>query len=162
MPYVVTRQLQYPDGNHVVEISSGGIDYTNPDALAAKYTGEFEEFADPREAVDVGWQIAAAWQRNLRANGDDNEVMIAMGCTGGDTMPFDGEPLLFANFLQMRKSARIKWEKLPKCDQCGELLGKERFGSWEHNEFNCCSEYCAERYYHLDFDEELVMAEEDE
>ena len=52
--YVVTRQIQWPEGKHVVEISAGGFDYTNPDALVAKYPGEFGEFCDPREALKNG------------------------------------------------------------------------------------------------------------
>ena len=43
--YTVTRQHQWPDGANLVEISSGRLDYTNPDALCAKYAGEFEEYA---------------------------------------------------------------------------------------------------------------------
>lgn len=30
--YTVTRQHQWPDGGHLVAISAGGFDYTNPDA----------------------------------------------------------------------------------------------------------------------------------
>ena len=37
MKLVVTRQLQWPEGKRVVEVSVGGIDYVNPDALVAKY-----------------------------------------------------------------------------------------------------------------------------
>ena len=36
MPYTITRQRQFPEGTPVVEVSSGGLDYTNPDALVAK------------------------------------------------------------------------------------------------------------------------------
>jgi hypothetical protein len=54
--HTVTRQLQWPTGNSVVEISEGDINYSNhgefqefinysnPDALVAKYDGEFQEF----------------------------------------------------------------------------------------------------------------------
>ena len=42
--YTVTRQCQWPDGDNVVEVSVGGIDYCNPDALSPKYAGEFEEY----------------------------------------------------------------------------------------------------------------------
>ncbi len=31
--YTVTRQCQFPDGDYVVEISAGGIDFTNPGEL---------------------------------------------------------------------------------------------------------------------------------
>lgn len=51
MVWTVTRQRQWPDGNEVVEISLGGIDYCNPDALAAQYPGEFQQYADPVEEL---------------------------------------------------------------------------------------------------------------
>jgi len=38
--YTVTRQIQWPDGTPVVEVSEGDINYTNPDALKEKYPGE--------------------------------------------------------------------------------------------------------------------------
>ena len=84
MPYTVTRQLQWPDGTPVVEISAGGMDYTNPDALSAKYPGEFETFDDPEEAAQAALQILALW----RADGQP-EAQPAYGATGGMTMPFD-------------------------------------------------------------------------
>ncbi len=54
MPYTVTRQLQWPEGTPVVEISAGGRDYTNPDALSPHYPGEFETFGG---AMAVGMTL---------------------------------------------------------------------------------------------------------
>ena len=56
MPFTVTRQRQFPDGTELVEVSAG--DYCNPDCLSARYSGEMEEFSDPREAVSVAIGIA--------------------------------------------------------------------------------------------------------
>jgi len=42
--WTVTRQRQWPDGVDIVEVSAGGIDYTNPDALCAKYDGSSGSF----------------------------------------------------------------------------------------------------------------------
>ena len=60
--YTVTRQRQFPDGENVVEVSAGDHNYTNPDALVAKYAGEFEEFTDPRDAVETAIQIVRDWR----------------------------------------------------------------------------------------------------
>lgn len=149
MTYTVTRQHQWPDGAFVVEVSGGGIDYTNPDALCAKYPGEFEEFADPREAVETAIDICRAWRRDGKRS-----AKIGVGSTGGYTMPFD--PSTFAG---ARSWAKHEWESLDKCAQCGEVLGEKRnrYGSWELGEFDCCSEYCAEkRYAPITEDEEAV------
>ena len=62
--WTVTRQRQWPDGANLVEISAGGLDYTNPDALSARYPGEFSTFDDPREAVEVALDIVRAWRRD--------------------------------------------------------------------------------------------------
>ena len=66
MKYTVTRQHQWDTGNYVVEISGGGIDYCNPDALGKSFPGEFEEFEDVREAVDTAIQIAEQWNGKLK------------------------------------------------------------------------------------------------
>lgn len=83
--YAVTRQIQWPTGEHVVEIASGGMDYTNPDALVARYPGEFQEFDDPKEALDAALAIAEAWQKDE----PKKKIAVAAGYTGGYTMPFE-------------------------------------------------------------------------
>ena len=59
---VVTRQLQWPEGKRVVEVSVGGMDYVNPDALVAKYQGELEEYDDPIEAVEAAIDVCRRWR----------------------------------------------------------------------------------------------------
>ena len=87
--YIVTRQCQWPTGELVVEISTGGWDYINPDALVEKYPGEFVEFNDPREAVEAAIAIAKAWQKDEPGK----NIGIAAGCTGGYTMPFEPQSI---------------------------------------------------------------------
>jgi hypothetical protein len=80
----VTRQVQWPTGKPVVEVSIGGIDYANPDALVAKYEGEFVEFDDSREAVEAAIRICREWRRDGR-----KDANVGFGSTGGFTAPFD-------------------------------------------------------------------------
>ncbi len=155
--YVVTRQRQWPEGELVVEISEGGIDYTNPDALSAKFEREFEEIMDPREAVEVAINIAEDWQasldKNLKTNKERKMVGIAHGATGGFTMPF--EP---TETEELIKWAEETYRKLPKCDECGGILPdeRERFICVEWSEREFCSERCAERAWEAD---EIANAE---
>src|SRR5438046_8051608 len=81
--FTVTRQRQWPDGDNVVEVSHGGLDYCNPDALGAKYAGEFEEFADPRQAVETAIEIVRAWRKDSK-----ERIAIGVGSTNGMTLPF--------------------------------------------------------------------------
>ena len=134
--FTVTRQHQWPDGAFVVEVSAGGLDYTNPDALVAKYPGEFEEFSDPREAVNTAIEIIRAWRKDSK-----HRITIGVGSTHGMTMPFDE-----GTFKHAREWAKQLWESMPKC-ACGEPLpdkrDRYRADDWSGEEF--CSEACAMR-----------------
>lgn len=148
--WTVTRQLQWPDGETVVEISSGGLDYTNPDALGAKYPGEFETFSDPREAVETAIAIADAWQ----ADCPGEEILIGDGFTWGATMPFDGEELNGETRARLRQWAKETWEGLPRCDRCGDVLPKETFCIYSDPDLGTfCREYCAEETWAETFEE---------
>jgi len=130
----VTRQSQWGTGNMVVEISDGGIDYCNPDALSAKYRGEFEEFADPREAVETAITIAQQWQ----ADAPDK------------------------TYTALREWANSQYEELEKCCRCGDILGKERWTHPELcEEEKFCSENCCDNAY-WDMMKELEEEEEEE
>lgn len=140
----VTRQIQWPTGDSVVEISDGGIDYANPDALTARYKGEFNEFSDPREAVEAAIAIAEAWQNDS----PDKVIMIGHGGTCGMTMPFEGMEICEETYAALREWAQEQYEELDKCQRCGDVLGKERWthpGLPEEDEF--CSENCCENHY---------------
>lgn len=137
MPYTVTRQLQWPDGTPVVEVSQGGLDYTNPDALVAKFPGEFATYDDPREAVETAIAICRAWRRDGRPG-----ARVGVGATGGMTMPFDP-----CSFQQARCWAKKEFQTRPKCDRCGELLPQRHYTCPELDDQRFCSEYCAEETY---------------
>ena len=136
--YGVTRQSYWPDGDNIVEIASEGLEYANPDALCARYAGEFEDYADPREAAEVAISICEAWNRD----DPDAHAEVAHGCTLGFTMPFKASPT-----TAVRAWAKKAWEALPKCDGCGDPLPPER-ERWSANDWDgleYCSEECAQR-----------------
>jgi hypothetical protein len=99
MPYTVTRQLQWPEGTPVVEVSSGGLDYTNPDALSPRYPGEFETYDDPAEAIEVAIAICRSWRKDGK-----KEARVGYGATGGMNLPF--EPCTFREARQWAKRRR--------------------------------------------------------
>lgn len=149
--YTVTRQLQWPDGTPVVEVSSGGIDYTNPDALVAKYDGEFEEFADPREAVKTAIEICRQWRKD-----GETKAVVGHGATLGCTMPFDE-----TTFEEATTWAQKQWEGLDKCPQCQTIMEENdtwwEAGWWSKDDFEpygdgikYCSQNCAEQNSEVD------------
>lgn len=96
MTYIVTRQLQWPEGTPVVEISQGGINYVNPDALVGKYPYEFEEIESPMKAIEAGIAVCRAWRKD-----GVKEARVAIGFTHGMTMSF--EPSTFKQILALGK-----------------------------------------------------------
>jgi hypothetical protein len=151
--FTVTRQHQWPDGNFVVEVSSGGIDYCNPDALTAKYAGEFKEFADPRIAVETAIEIVRAWRKD-----SGKHISIGVGSTHGMTMPFDS-----GTFKEARAWAKELWEKMPKCPHCSEPMPDDKREFWCANDWDgleYCSEQCANRA--LEFEQEQMAEFESE
>ena len=144
--FTVTRQTQWSTGMSIVEISAGGLDYTNPDALVAKYPGEFEEFCDPREAVETAIKICKDWIKD-----GEKGARIGYGYTGGMTLPFE-----VSTFTRARKWASETWDNLEKCPSCGEVVTylEEWYvaGLYTESDFmpfddgdKYCSEYCAEK-----------------
>ena len=151
--FTVTRQRQFPDGENVVEVSAGGLDYTNPDALGAKYAGEFEEFADPREAVETAIQIVRDWRKDSRSR-----VSIGVGCTLGMTLPFSPD-----TFAHARAWAKQAWESLEKCAGCGKPLPDSR-KRWHENDWDgleYCCESCATRAAEFEAEEQAKFEAEE-
>jgi hypothetical protein len=151
--FTVTRQRQWPDGDNVVEVSAGGLDYCNPDALAAKYAGEFQEFADPRAAVETAIEIVRQWRK-------DSGERIAIGCgaTHGMTLPFSPD-----TFRGAREWAKRTWEKLEKCAGCGEPMPDSKREYWRANEWDgleYCSESCATRAAEFEAEQDAEFAAE--
>ena len=154
--YTVTRQVQWPDGTNMVEVSSGGLDYTNPDALSPQYSGEFEEFEDPRDAVEAAITIARAWRKDT-----GKQVSIGHGATGGMTMPFDASTVKDA-----RAWAKKAFENAPKCAGCCGIMPSNKRGYWSANDWDgleYCSKECAARAAEFEAQcEEEFAAEQDE
>lgn len=151
--YTVTRQRQWPDGTEIVEVSSGGLDYSNPDALSAKYAGEFSEFADPREAVETAIGIAREWRKD-----SGKRIPVGVGSTWGMTMPFDS-----GTFADARKWAAEVWAKLEKCAGCGEPMPDSKRGYWHANDWDgleYCSEHCATRAMEFDAEQDAEFLAE--
>ena len=139
MSYIVTRQLQWPEGAAVVEISEGGWDYINPDALAGKYPGEFEEYKDPREALETAIAVAKRWKEDEPRL----EIGIGAGYTGGYTMPFEPQKT-----DELQKWAEEEYSRLPKCARCGEII-EDPDSAFRIEDFDevFCSEFCANEPY---------------
>ena len=137
--YTVTRQHQWPSGDHVVEVSAGGQDYTNPDALVESFArlGEGETFASPVLAVEAAVNICEAWRRD-----GCPKAQIGYGATGGATMPFDP-----CTYEEAREWAAKREEQMPRCDGCGELLPERYFTVPELDGERFCREFCAEEAY---------------
>jgi len=126
----------------MVEISGGGLDYTNPDALSPKYPGEFDSFKDPREAVKIALEIAELWH----VDDPTSDIQVGYGSTGGMTMPFDE-----STEIEIIKWAEERYKELLKCPQCGEIMPDNKEEIWWHELFEegFCSEYCAEKNYRM-------------
>lgn len=153
--YFVSRQTYWPDGENVVEVSVGGSDYANPDMLCVRYAneGEGEEFDNPKEAAAAAIEICKKWRVD-----NQPDAQVAYGCTGGMTMPFEG-----CTFEELESWAKEKYDTLDRCPRCGEILGKEKWSAGmftsdgdliSFEEFEYCSQYCAE--------ESSVQCEDDE
>lgn len=147
--FTVTRQSRWPDGKLIVEITQGGIDYTNADALCNEFQGEFETFTGLGEAVKAAIAIAEQWKKKAGKTG--KEIRMAVGSTMGMSAHFDDMPANIKTYRSLKKQAAEYDEKLDKCAHCGEVLGDERYRNadtdWSGDEF--CREYCAEQnYYH--------------
>lgn len=145
MKFFVSRQCEYPDGDNVVEIATGGLDYANPGMLGPRWAslGEGQEFTDPREAVEAAINVRDQWQKLLQHNGELPDIDISFGSTGGFTLPL---PRMSDD--ELKEKADKLYEKLPKCDECGELLGKETYThDYAMNDEKFCRTYCAEKNY---------------
>jgi hypothetical protein len=140
--FTVTRQCQYPEGTLVVEISQGGSDYSNPGMLVKAYPEEGDTFLGMTNAVEAGIRIAQQWKKDSK-----KKIGIAVGNTGGDTAFFESMPLTIATFKHLRKKAYDFDINLPRCDRCGEILGKDKYRNNEMPDDLFCREYCAEEAY---------------
>jgi len=134
--WVVTRQCYYgAEYPYTVEIAFGGLDYANPDMYCTKYPGEGDEYTDPREAAQTALEIAKQWQTDE----PDKDIGVAYGSTGGYTLPFEK-----CEEAKLLAWAEKRWEDLPKCQRCGEVMGEEGWMD-AYGEITMCSEYCSDK-----------------
>lgn len=133
--YCVTKQIQYPDGDRVVEISIGTFDYVNPDCLS----DGIKECETAIEAVEYAIELAQKWQTEC-----GEEVFIGKGYTAGSSMPFDPWELCEDTYSRLRAWARERDADLPRCDHCGDIIDRE----WKHYHYDerFCSMYCLETF----------------
>lgn len=131
--YCVTKQLQWPDGDRVVEVSVGDYNYTNPDAI-----GHIEEFEFATEAAQRAIKLQQEWQQDHL----DEEVSVGHGYTMGCTAPFESEEP-----EELLAWAKERDDALPCCDQCGEKISSEEstFRLFDEDAV-FCQEHCAEQY----------------
>jgi hypothetical protein len=136
--WFVSRQKYYYSGLLMVEVARGGLDYGGSDMLCSQFPGEGKEYSDPREAVEVALSIASLW----RATKPGKRVNVGAGCTLGMGLEF--EP---SKAKELKDWADKAYDKLPKCDTCGEVLGGVTYTLWDLDpDLRFCREYCAEKY----------------
>ena len=136
MGYHVSRQIQWPDGDKVVEIAIGGLDHAGPDMLVAKNSGEGETYLDPREAVKIALDIKQEWEHDI-----DEPVRIDYGHADLVTLTDD------CDAMTLKLWADKEYLSLDHCERCGEIVDKH--GECytlpdEIGEGFCCSQYCME------------------
>jgi hypothetical protein len=145
MTWYVNRQHYWPDGEFVVEMAYGGIEYSNPDMLADpdrtyRKLGCDQEYADPREALATAIKVRDEWKKHLD---DGEDVRIEHGFTAGMTIPFCSYP----SDKELKEWAEAEAEKLDKCEMCGDIITGKPFVLWDFQDWKFCSDYCAERFY---------------
>ena len=133
MKYFVSRQKYWPHGDLVVEVATGGRDYSNPDMLVPKFPGEASEHHDPREAVSVAIRIADAW----KVESGRTDIEVRTGYTHGFTAPFEN-----GSYEDARQWAQKQYEQLEKCEACGSLIEDDWYTD-SFGEGKFCSEWCA-------------------
>ena len=145
--YSVTRQLQWPGGNRVVEISEGGIDCANPDALVKVYSGELEEYSTLRQALKAAIRIAKNW----KLDSPDKEIFIGRGAPGGMSIPLTQESLTERTFGGFREWTNQRLKEPPKCYWCAKPLSEVEVDEiWQDSGFligneEFCSPRCTEK-----------------
>lgn len=154
MSYYVSRQVYWGvEQPYAVEIACNGLESSNPDMLVEKYKreGEGREYLDPREAVNAAITVARTWRKDE----PKLKIQITIGDTRGMTCPF--EPCTFKEALAW---AERVYEKLERCDNCGEILpDKNKRFTDVFGDVSFCCEHCAEKYLE---EQEKLNAQEEE
>lgn len=135
MTFIVTKQIHWPDGERMVEISLGGFDYVNPGCCS-----NFHSFDFALEAANFALEMAKEWGEKVQ-----EEISVGYGYTHGCCMPF--EPSDQDELLQWAKEQD---DALPCCDRCGKKIpnsDKEYRLIDDPFEQVFCSQFCAEETF---------------
>lgn len=147
MSYYVSRQVYWPEGQHVVEIAPG-FDHASPGQLVAQYKsqGEGGEFDDPIEAAEAAILVRRQWAKD-----SGKRIGLSFGDADVGWEAWTQKKLLaWADKMH---------EKVEKCDWCGAVLGSKRGDRWQHQDFpdeTFCSERCVEKM----LEEQAKLSEE--
>lgn len=136
--YWVSRQRYWYQGESAVELAVGGLDYSGCDAL---YTEDKEMkrleggYEDPREAARAALELQKLWQGKT-----EEKIGLSYGYNLDMIEGEVDKEEEAANILL--QWAKAEYERLPKCDRCGEIV-VESYTIYEMEE-EFCSERCAE------------------
>jgi len=131
--YAVTRQMQWPDGLRLVEIAIGGFGCAGPGMLGdVLYEGP-----DPREAASVAIRERKAWEAEDPTEEGEEPVAIGFGSALCYAQPDESDEAV-------EEWAEERHLRAPKCDECGDILGKDKYRV-EDLDGTYCSEYCANK-----------------
>jgi hypothetical protein len=137
--YVISRQLSWPDGIYYVELETGGEDSTSPGMM-----GSCKTFGDPRDATTALITMRNNWQAEFVPNeGEDDPqttILVSIGTTGGGMFSHDPSELTDE---QIKEWADKEYEKLPKCDRCGDVIDEKYTIFDDPDAGDFCSENCA-------------------
>jgi hypothetical protein len=136
MKFYVSRQCYFYSGLRCIEIAKGGRDCAGADMLTRRYRGEAIEYDDPREAASMANAIKLCWDHD--EPGYDHGIVFSFaGALGIEAEP---QP-----YNEVEALAKAEYEKLPKCDNCGELLTGWPIILWADPDFGTfCDEGCLE------------------
>lgn len=147
---IVTRQSNYYDnGAFSVEIAAE-LDYAGPGALSQTLPGDFAESDDPREIAEIAIKLRKDWYNHKIVGATPAPERLTNG-----TIPFTLSMNGFAyatvedgfTAAGLRRWAKAKYEKMPKCDYCGDIPATEYTDYELGDQVTACSEYHAERLF---------------
>lgn len=147
--YCVTRQIQWPDGICMIEISIGDYNHTNPGEV--KLVGEYD-FAV--EAAEAAIADAIKWSKDKTV-----EIGAGYGHTIGSLEESDPEDIL--------AWAIARDAKLECCGHCGDKIpaNAKTYTLLEFDDWPFCSPECANRSWEdaeESYRQELEESEESE
>jgi len=114
MAYIITRQAE-TEGYGFIEVTYDK-GFIGKNALKKKYTGEFEDFDDPRAAVETAILIRGLWQR------EEPDLMIGYGF--GSTIDQSVAAHATYDAEKLRKWALDRVRSFPFCEWCDGIIYK--------------------------------------